>query len=285
MPVQKEQDEEKKKQAQQQNLAMVAPKPTLTPAEQAEVQQFRQREKQFISQDRESGMQQQAKQAGEKVFFAEFKRGVETVGLLLQNQKVPAQFPEVTEQTAKDLVGGAQQDVLAYLHGIPAVVNSRKSEIIAQSAEKFRTIRDEYENKLNGILGPEYSSLIYSLNGTIINENIVKSPEVREQLVNLNQWRAGEVAAMVSWREGEIKKVEEWKITKQAQPKSDVELGFLTTRVLDFYSLQGEDRARLEPSIRETLRETRSTANQAFTSERDNVYSQLKKESVAKGEG
>lgn len=278
MPV--EMEEEKKKPAvQQPQLATVTPRPVLTLQEQREVQQFEQQERALMSQQREAGMQHQAKRSGEKAFFAEFKRGVETVGLLIQNEKAAAQFPQVTEDAVKSIIGDAQADIPAYTRGISAIAMQRKAEITDQAGESAKSIRTEYETRLQAIL-PGSAELIQRLQGTVFSANMAadRGPEAQRQVAELNQWRAGAMADLVAWREGEVKKVDGWKAQSLAMPKGEIELECLTRKVMDFYSLQGEGRARLEPTIREAIRETRSTANQAYRSELESTYNQLRKE-------
>lgn len=237
-------EEEKKPVQQQSQMAMVTPRPVLTPEEQRQVQQFQQQERALMSQQRDAGMQAQAKQAGEKAFLAEFKRGVETVGLLIRNEKAAAQFPSVTEESVKDTIAAAQSKVPAYPRGIIAIASQRKTEIVARGAETANSIRTEYASKLQAILGPDYSDRIANLRGTTFNENIDQtlSPAQKDDIAKLNSWRSEAMSGLVAWREGEMKKVDDWKAQRLARPQGEIELDLLTSKVMDFYSLQGEDR-------------------------------------------
>jgi hypothetical protein len=268
MPV--EAEEEKKKPAQRQPAAAT---PVLTAEDRQHISDLQKVQAQLS----DTAMQRQAKQAGEKVFTAEFKRGVETVGLLIQKDNPTAKLPEATEDAVKSIVAGAQQEMSRY--GISTAMGSveQKKGIRDQATERAAGIRQDYETKLKGILGPSFEAYVKALNGTAFKENMYANipEEAREPVRQLNQWRADAMAENIAWRESEIQKIDAGKTQALNVPKAEVELEFLTSKVLDFYSLQGEARTRLEPAIKEVLRETRSTANQAFYGERDRVYDRL----------
>jgi hypothetical protein len=288
MPVEVEEDKKKPAQQQQQNLAMNTSKtPVLTSSEQAQLQQIRRENARIQSYNQDVSMKQQAKKAGENAFFSEFKRGVETAGLFIQKDNPSIQVPQVTEQTVKGLISGAQEDVMALSHGINAVASSRRLGIIGQGGERARAVRDDYERKLGSILGPAFASQVAELKGTQFNEKADQTigPEVKAQIAQLNQSRADKMTEVVAWREGEIKKMDDWKTAQLARPRAEVELECLTKRVLDFYSLQGDSRANLEPAVKDIIKDARVNANQAFTSVQDNTYNQLKTDSASKSEG